>query len=89
MPLVALIQRCSSYISSTSNAHEQRLQDQTMLPDNSNNTGTVAGSAVSIGSLIVGYLTAAIPVLQVIALLVSITVGVMTAITWIKKHRKQ
>ncbi len=80
-------QLCSECISSILNAPERRLPNG---KDKMNSEpGTTAGAAVTITSGLISFLTAAIPVLQVIALLVSIVVGVMTSITWIQKRRRK
>jgi len=52
--------------------------------------GKVAiGTTVTLGSGFLGFISAAIPVLQAFSLLVSGVVGVLTAIWWIRKLRKE
>lgn len=74
-----------NFTNNISNAHEPPLLRKEMIVQNDH---TAAGAATSIGTMILSFLTAAVPVLQVIALVVSITVGVLTITTWVKKHRK-
>jgi predicted RND superfamily exporter protein len=47
------------------------------------------GNAVTLGAGFVGWVASTMPVLQAFSLLVSIVVGVLTAIWWIRKLRKE
>ncbi len=52
--------------------------------------GGPVGATITLGSAIVGFATAAIPVLQAVSLLVAIVVGLLTAVWYYKrlKHKK-
>lgn len=47
------------------------------------------GTATTLTTMVAGLATTVMPVLQVLSLAVSIVVGVLTAIWWIQKLRKE
>jgi len=81
-------QHCLNFTNSISSAPAPLMQENPVVQTN-NEPHTVAGLITTVLTGISSFLVAAIPILQVIALLVSITVGTLTIRTWIKNNRKK